>query len=481
LVTLGSPLAAFVALACSSGGGEAPDPGAVMATPTLEATNDMPAATASASPQSTNTGQPAANAGEPGTANAPQATATPSQPTSNTTQTVASRPSASAPNTAPLPQEPSAPVDTGAVDNGGSGGSSGGSGGSSGGSGGDTSLPGGSGPVDQGAAGAMDQGAGGTADPGTGDGPGPGEISIDDPVPGYASVSGGTTGGGTDLASAVTVSSMADLQRAVGGSGATVILVEPGDYSGTLSPGSNKTIIGLEPGVKINGNIMISGGDRSNLIIRNIAVQGNRCNSYDECKAGADGIYVGNGAHHVWLDHIDVADGQDGNLDITQGGDFVTVSWTHFHYTYDKEHRFSNLIAGSDDEPNSVGKLHITYMTSHWGERVDERQPRGRFGNIHMLNNYHNTGGSAIHGVGVDMALIAENCVYDENRSIWTDMGSPRGWKGIGNIGSASGLNDSRGTVFDIPYDYTAMPAEQVKDAVMSTECGAGNTCVLAR
>jgi pectate lyase len=84
---------------------------------------------------------------------------------------------------------------------------------------------------------------------------------------------------------------------------------------------------------------------------------------------------VGNGAHHIWLDHLDIADGQDGNLDITQGGDYVTVSWTHFHYTYAKEHRYSNLIAGSDNEPNSVGKLHITYMTSHWGERVDQRQP----------------------------------------------------------------------------------------------------------
>jgi pectate lyase len=318
-----------------------------------------------------------------------------------------------------------------------------------------------------------------TMDEPAGDSPAPGQISINDPTPGFASVSGGTTGGGTDLSSAITVSSMGELQNAAGGSQPAIILVQPGDYQGTFRPGSNKTIIGVAPGVKISGNMDISGGSTSNVIVRNIAIQGPRCSSYDQCKAGSDAVYVGSGAQHVWLDHLDVSDGQDGNLDITQAADFVTVSWTNFYYTYDKEHRYSNLIAGGDDEVQSAGKLKITYMACHWGERVDQRQPRGRFGDIHMLNNYHNTGGSAIHGVGRDMAMIAENSVYDENRSIWKDMGSPRGWKGIGNIGSASGLTESRGSVFDIPYEYTAMPADQVKEAVTSPDCGAGNTCTL--
>jgi len=307
-----------------------------------------------------------------------------------------------------------------------------------------------------------------------------GDLSITDPVPGFASVAGGTTGGGTEIGAAIIVSSMSQLQDAAAGSTPAIVLVQPGSYSGTLSPGANKTIIGTGPGVTLTGNIRISGSSVSNVIIRNLAVRGERCNSYDECKAGADAVYVGNGAHHVWLDHLDIADGQDGNCDVTQGGDYVTLSWSLFHYTYDKEHRFSNLIAGSDDEPASVGKLHITYMNCHWGERVDQRQPRGRFGDIHLLNNFHDTGGSQIHGVGVDMALIAENCVYHENRSIWTDMGSPRGYRGIGNEGTASDMNASSGTVFDIPYSYTPLPASQVVAAVTAADCGAGNTCTLA-
>ena len=157
------------------------------------------------------------------------------------------------------------------------------------------------------------------------------------------------------------------------------------------------------------------------------------------------------------------------------------LSWSRFYYTYDKEHRLSNLIAGSDSESDSIGKLKITYMNCHWGERVDQRQPRGRYGNIHMLNNYHNTGGSQIHGVGLDMALISENSVYDESRAIWTDMGSPRGWQGIGNIGTGADLNATFGTVFEIPYDYTPMPAEDVVAAVTAAVGGAGNTATFVQ
>ena len=39
------------------------------------------------------------------------------------------------------------------------------------------------------------------------------------------------------------------------------------------------------------------------------------------------------GAQHVWFDHCDVSDGTDGNLDIVTELDFVTVSWTKFHYS----------------------------------------------------------------------------------------------------------------------------------------------------
>ncbi|SVD32366.1 uncharacterized protein METZ01_LOCUS385220, partial [marine metagenome] len=209
-------------------------------------------------------------------------------------------------------------------------------------------------------------------------------IRITDVAPGWASMNGGTTGGGTDLNSAITVTTMSELQSAA--SGGNIVLVEPGTYDGSLKPESNTTIIGTAPGVLIEGYISVSGED--NVIIRNIAVKGDPCSTYDECKDGSDGVYIGHGAKNVWFDHVDVMDGQDGNFDVTRRADFVTASWCKFHYTYDKEHRYSNLIAGGDNETQSRGKLNITYMNSWWGDRVASRQPRGRFGKIHMLNCY---------------------------------------------------------------------------------------------
>ena len=308
----------------------------------------------------------------------------------------------------------------------------------------------------------------------------PGYISITDKAPGWASMNGGTTGGGTDLSKAITVTNMSALKSAVSGSSSKIVLVAPGVYDGTLTPGANTTIIGTKPGVIISGNINISGSDKYNIIVRNISVRGKQCGSYDECRSGADGVYIGSGAHHVWFDHFDVADGQDGNFDVTRSGDFVTCSWCKFHYTYNKEHKFSNLIAGSDDETESRGKLNITYMFSMWGDLVGSRQPLGRFGKVHMLNNYHKNTGD-MHGVGKEMQLLAEGCTYDNpgKPAFFTMGGAHTGWKGIGNEGTAKNVNDSTGSVFKPPYSYSVMPASQAKAAILSSKCGVGNTCDL--
>lgn len=335
----------------------------------------------------------------------------------------------------------------------------------------------------QGGAGGTQPPPGGTSGTGGSDStvpPKAGYITIHDPVPGWASVAGGTKGGGTDLGSAVTVTSMAELQSAVGGAEPKIVLVKPGTYMGELAPGPNKTVIGTAPGVIIHGNILISGEDKTNIIIRNIAVRQDRCGSYEACRSGSDAVYIGQGAHHIWLDHMDVADGQDGNCDVTRRGDYVTISWSKFHYTYIKAHAFSNLIAGSGGETESRGKLQITYMNCWWGDNVDQRQPMGRYGKIHMLNNFHKNNPTYIHEVNTELSLIAENCYYDvPGKPVFRGNHGPTGYKGIGNEGTAQGLNESSGTVFDIPYAYTPMSATEARDAVISPDCGAGNSCNL--
>ena len=95
-----------------------------------------------------------------------------------------------------------------------------------------------------------------------------------------------------------------------------------------------------------------------------------------------------------------------------------------------------------------------------------------------MLNCYHNNDGS-LYGVGKEMSLIAENCHYEVpgNDVFRSSGGEHTGWQGIGNIGNADDMNDSEGTVFTIPYSYSAMPASEVEAAVTEPDSGAGNTC----
>jgi len=302
-------------------------------------------------------------------------------------------------------------------------------------------------------------------------------FSISDQPEGWASQAGGTTGGagGTE----VTVNTMSQLQSEAKSSGKKVIIIEKGNYSGKLTVSSDKTIIGKEPGVLIKGSVVIS--KVSNVILRNFAVQGDRCNSYEECKDGTDAVGILNNAHHVWLDHLDISDGQDGNCDITKGADFVTVTWCKFWYSYDKEHRFSNLISSADNVEGDKGKLNITYAYCWWADRVDQRQPRGRSGKVHVVNNlYTSKNASYACGPGVDIQMLIENNLFNNGgKAIDVFDGNPKpAFKSVGNMGTASNINMNQGTVFTPPYTLSLkMEASEVEAKVRAE---AGNTLTLS-
>jgi pectate lyase len=240
------------------------------------------------------------------------------------------------------------------------------------------------------------------------------------PLVGWASVSGSgvttTTGGGT--ATPTVVTSLSELTSAASGTTARVIYVQ-GNFSGSLSIGSNKTIVGI-CGASITGNVRISGS--SNVIVRNLKIVGNNCSdSPSDCSAGADAVGITNGAHHVWFDHCDVSDGSDGNFDINAASDFVTVSWTKFGYSTKRTdpvagasgHRFSNLIGSADNLTSEQGKLNTTYHHCWWTDNVDQRMPRVRYGKIHVFNNlYTMTGNNYCVGVGADASVRVENNVF---------------------------------------------------------------------
>jgi len=315
---------------------------------------------------------------------------------------------------------------------------------------------------------------------------------------GWAAVSGSgvttTTGGGSATPQAVTT--LSALSAAAAGSNPAVIYVTGVLAAGTLTIGSNKTIVGL-CGAEIHGRVDMMGA--SNIIVRNIKIVGYGVGNcaldpdYDAavgCSSGNDAVTI-MGAQHIWFDHDDISDGTDGNLDITLGADFVTVSWTKFHYTARTDntgndstgasgHRFSNLVGGGDNSAVDVGKLNVTWHHNWWADRVMERQPRIRYGKNHLFNNlWTSTGDNYCVRAGTNAQILLENNAF-------VGVKTPQEFnntadQGTANITSRDNVYTSTsggqatgggGTPFTTPsYTYTADTASTVQAAV---QAGAG-------
>ncbi|MBK9576293.1 MAG: pectate lyase [Fibrobacteres bacterium] len=319
--------------------------------------------------------------------------------------------------------------------------------------------------------------------------------SASDKAIGWASQNGGTTGGagGTE----VTVTTMADLQKYAKMSGKYVIWVKGtmGSYgqrgegnADQVTFASDKSVLG-HPGARIKGNLYLSGV--KNVILRNLIVEGpgacdNDCGSAGESRK--DAISIINSATNIWLDHMDVFDGEDGNTDITKGSDFVTISWTKFHYsdksfpsgTSGKSHRFSNLLGGSDTEA-SDGKLSVTFFKTWWGEGVAERMPRVRFGKVHIANclfNSKDPGQNHSVRAGFKANILVEGSafigqkkpidLFDNDFTAITVKNS--------TFTGCSGNTAGSGTAFTPPYSLTLSAASAVEAEVSNATTGAGAT-----
>ncbi len=366
----------------------------------------------------------------------------------------------------------------GSAPNGGSSSDAGGGGGttnagnSNGGSGGSSAGAGGAG------------GSGGTSGGGAGNGGAGGgnSASVDQCKPiGWATRSGRTggtvnvTGGGN--AAPNVVKSFADLKAFASDSTARVIHIDGtlgAGWSGTsgdrLEIKSNKTIIGMRPGTQLKAAIHIK--DASNVILRNIVVRGPGSNE----DQAWDNINIEGSSKNIWVDHAEFWDGQDGNADVVKGADNVTFTWSIFGYSIKGSHNLSNLIASSDDEPESEGKLNVTFMFNWW-KAASQRQPRCRYGQIHVVNNLYTEDtavGQSQLGVsnGFKCNVLTENNHFiDQTEPI--DLGKQAGEGSVqqvtGNLfEGCSGNQKSDGKAFTPPYEYKPflLPAAQVKAAV---------------
>ncbi|MCX6292869.1 MAG: InlB B-repeat-containing protein, partial [Sphingobacteriales bacterium] len=210
-------------------------------------------------------------------------------------------------------------------------------------------------------------------------------------------------------------------------------------------------------------------------IIRNMKIQGPGSVDVN----GVDCITI-DGATNVWIDHCDIYDGQDGNMDIVNGANYIAVTWCKFYYTSaSANHQFCNLLGNSDTKTTDRGKIKITMMYNWWASGVVERMPRVRFGQVHVVNNYFSSRqASYCVRAGIEADILVESNYFDSTKTPidlyqnnFTAVTSRNNF-----IVATTGNSLGSGTSFTPPYSLTISPAANVKSIVSNPSCGAGAT-----
>ncbi|WP_084779972.1 pectate lyase family protein [Planobispora rosea] len=310
----------------------------------------------------------------------------------------------------------------------------------------------------------------------------PAAAPADGPV-GFATVNAlgqnGTTGGAGGPV--VTVTTTAQFLDYIARPGPYVIQVSgritlpTGRTDGMHDVTSDKTIVGLGSGAALTGGGLNIGlpvdddvtsppaGAVHNVIIRNIAFSG----------ATDDMINVQMFSHHIWIDHNDFSNGDDGAVDIKRGSDFVTVSWNRFH-----DHDKTLLLSHDEDAgPQDIGRLRVTYHHNYF-DASDQRHPRVRFAAVvHVYNNYYRDNSYGVASTYDAGVLVENNYFYSVNNPGRVDFSGDLGrLVERGNILVACNHPiETRGVVTEprTYYPYTADPAADVP-AIVAAGAGVG-------
>lgn len=347
------------------------------------------------------------------------------------------------------------------------------------------------------------------------------------PSDGWAGQAGGTRGGADASADHVyTVSNRSALLAALARAGEAskivrvdglIDMTDGRAYASSADQGlrgmvhltSNTTLIGVgEQSGFINANLMVSGA--SQVIIRNLAIR-NPCDvgpvwDPNDAPRGNwnslfDGVTV-TGSHHIWIDHNSFTDApdtderhpiengmrkqcHDGAVDITKASDYITLSYNRF-----ADHDKNTLIGSSDKALADDGHLKVTVMRNLF-ENVEERSPRVRFGQVHVVNNYYvgdRARASYPHqysiGAGKQARIISDNNVFDvAGARTCADVvrtpafNSPTGaFIDTGSLLNGAALTGCTLPIdvkWSVPYAFEALPATAVKQHVLAY-AGAG-------
>jgi len=200
-------------------------------------------------------------------------------------------------------------------------------------------------------------------------------------VSGWASQNGGVTGGGN--ATPTVVSTYSELKAAITSASVKVVHISgsisvPSAGRISFQDQSGKTIFGL-PGSKLVSTDLTKDGSGilymkrcTNIIFRNVTLEGPGAYDTD----GWDNMTI-DASTNVWVDHCEFQDGMDGNLDIKNAADYISVTWCKFIYKKAPipggpggadDHRFSDLFGSSDGATGDRGHLRVTMQHCWWAQ-----------------------------------------------------------------------------------------------------------------
>ena len=260
----------------------------------------------------------------------------------------------------------------------------------------------------------------------------------------------GTTGGGNGPV--VVVTNKADLIYYAGLTIPYTILVdgyfyEPPEYDVDVHVESDKSIIGLGSGATLDGYGLKTEG-KKNIIIRNLTIK----NGLIDAIAIRD-------SHHIWIDHCDLSNCNDGVLDITKGSDYATVSWCRLH-NQDKV----SLVNSGTNHFEDVGKCRVTYH-HNWFYTNVQRNPRVGYGKCHVFNNYYSSITSYCVGYHTGAKVLVQNNYFNSCRNPFSQSYNSNSWdanygdgENIGNVFvSCTGNRTGTGISFDptLYYNYS--------------------------
>ncbi len=279
----------------------------------------------------------------------------------------------------------------------------------------------------------------------------PPALAVGSPV-GWATQTGGTTGGGG--AATVTVTTATALDNALQSSSAQNVRVSGMiSLTGMHKVASNKTVFGAGSGSGIRGGGLNVSSVR-NVIIQNLVFTG----------ADDDAVNVQTSTN-VWIDHNDFSSAHDGATDIKRASDFVTVSWNRYH-----NHDKTALLGHSDDNASQDrGHLRVTYH-HNWFDGTNQRHPRVRFGNpVHVYNNYYGNVGSYGVASTLEGGVLVERNYFenvDDTYHLGEGSSPPGSLVARDNFFVNSSAGQTGGSVAGIPYGYSADQAASVKSIV---------------